>query len=733
MAMMMRQYELVERVKAYDPDVDEDLLNRAYVFAMKAHGSQTRASGDPYFSHPIEVAGILTGMKLDAASIATALLHDVIEDTDVTYDEISELFGEEIAKLVNGVTKLSLIEMQGDNKQAENFGKLILAMSEDIRVLLVKLADRVHNMRTLHHISKPEKRYRIASETLDIYVPLAERIGIHQMKDELQDLAFKYMNPDARDSILVRLSKIREADNNIVDKVIKSLDSKMTSEGIKADISGREKKPYSIWLKMQRMNVGFEQLCDIMAFRVIVDTVGECYHALGVIHSSYAVLPDRFKDYISTPKPNGYASLHTSVIGPENQRIEIQIRTKEMHEVSELGVAAHWSYKQGVAGPQTEGKQYRWLRELLEILEDAEKPDEFLEDTKMELFQDQVFCFSPKGDLIELPRGATPVDFAYAVHSEVGDKCVGVRVNNRMVPLHSELNNGDQVEVITSKNQTPSPTWERFVVTGKARARIRRFVRLKQRDEYLALGKAMLQKVFKTEKQKFSEKALSPVIKKYNMDHIEDFYAGIGSGNISARDVFNAVYPDYAKDKIKEAMDAIDPEESLSNLKSKKQADKKGKKAKGKSSPLPIKGLIPGMAVHYARCCHPLPGDKIVGIVMTGKGVTIHTKGCDTLETFADTPERFIDVSWEEEGSGSLEEYVGRLTIEIMNEKGGLGTLSTIIATHGGDILNFKVTSRATDFWTILIDIRVGDLKELTDIMAALRASSIITSVERAH
>src|SRR5271163_1009670 len=484
---MIRQYELVERVKAYDPHADEEILNRAYIFALKAHGAQTRASGDPYFSHPLEVAGILTAMHLDAASIATALLHDVIEDTKADFDEIEKLFGPEIARLVDGVTKLSRIELQSDHsKQAENFRKLVLAMSEDIRVLLVKLADRLHNMRTLSFIKDAAKRRRIAHETMDIYAPLAERIGIQDMKDELEDLAFAELNPDARASILARLDFLREQRGaNVVDVVLRELEATLREGGVPAQVSGRKKTPYSIWRKMQRKNVQFEQLSDVMAVRVVVDTVDNCYQALGIIHSAYPVVPGRFKDYISTPKPNGYRSLHTGVIGPQRQRIEIQIRTVEMQEVAELGVAAHWQYKQGA--PRTDSRQYRWLRELLDILEHAAGPEEFLEHTKLEMFQDQAFCFTPKGDLIALPRGATPVDFAYAVHSQIGDTCVGAKINGRLAPLRTQLANGDQVEIVTSRNQTPSPTWERFVVTGKARACIRRFVRTQQRAQYVEL------------------------------------------------------------------------------------------------------------------------------------------------------------------------------------------------------------------------------------------------------
>ncbi|HEX6978317.1 MAG TPA: bifunctional (p)ppGpp synthetase/guanosine-3',5'-bis(diphosphate) 3'-pyrophosphohydrolase [Alphaproteobacteria bacterium] len=712
---MIRQYELVERVRAYDPNVDEDALNRAYVFSMKVHGSQKRASGDPYFSHPLEVAGILTQFKLDSASIVTALLHDTVEDTLTTIEEIERLFGPEIARLVDGVTKLSRLELQSDqSRQAENFRKLVIAMSEDIRVLLVKLADRLHNMRTLHYISNPEKRLRIARETMEIYVPLAERIGMRNMQDELEDLAFAQLNPDARDSIIARLKFLRERGGDIVTRITDQLKRVLAEDGLDAWVSGREKTPYSIWRKMQRKNVGFEQLSDIMAFRVVVENVADCYRALGVIHSRYPVVPGRFKDYVSTPKPNGYRSIHTGVFGPEQQRIEVQIRTREMHEVAEYGVAAHWKYKSGEA--KTDGKQYRWMRELLDILEHASSPEEFLEHTKLEMFQDQVFCFTPKGDLIALPRGATLVDFAYAVHSEVGDHCVGGKINGRMMPLKTALSNGDQVEIITSKAQTPSPTWERFVVTGKARARIRRFIRTQQRAQFVALGRSMVQKAFRQEGYEFTEKAIEGVLKVFKCEEPDDLYAAVGEGKISEREVIGAIFPGI---KTPAKPSKVVP---LSRGRA---------KDKNRTGAIPIRGLIPGMAVHYAGCCHPLPGDRIVGIVTTGKGVTIHTIDCDTLASFADMPERWIDVAWEAPDEG--ETRVGRIAIVVANEPGSLGALSTVIARNSGNITNLKITNRSQQFWEMLIDIEVRDLKHLTNIIAALRATPAISSVDRAR
>jgi len=714
---MIRQFELVEIVKSYEAGADEEGLNRAYVFAMKAHGSQKRASGDPYFSHPLEVAGILTHYKVDSATIITALLHDTIEDTSATADEIEKLFGEEVARLVDGVTKLTRIEFQSDHaKQAENFRKFVLAMSKDIRVLLVKLADRLHNMRTLHFIQNPEKRLRIATETMDIYAPLAERIGMQTLKAELEDLAFAEINPDARDSIVKRLNFLREKGEDVIQKVISELKELLTEHGVDAQVVGREKTTYSIWRKMQKKDVGFEQLSDIMAFRIVVDSIEDCYRTLGVAHSAYQVVPDRFKDYISTRKPNGYQSLHTGIFGPERQRIELQIRTREMHEIADGGFAAHWNYKQG--GSLRDGKQYRWLRDMLDILEHAAGPEEFLEHTKLEMFQDQVFCFTPRGDLINLPQGATPVDFAYAVHSEVGDRCVGSKINGRMMPLRSQLRNGDQVEIITSKAQTPSPTWERFVVTGKARSRIRRFIRLQEREEYEKLGRSILHRVFKDEGYELTDKGLAGVLKKFAQPAVEDLCAQVGAGHITGRGVLEAIFPGVKNTGTETGQNIV----SIS-----KARPKSGKAGKDGVS---ITGLIPGMAMHLAACCHPLPGDRIVGIVVTGKGITIHTIDCDMLETFQDQPERWLDVAWESDRSSEIN--VGRVHLSVSNTPGSLGELSTIIAKNRGNISNLKIVNRARDFFDILIDVEVKDVKHLTDVIAALRASPAVNSVDRA-
>ena len=714
---MIRQYELVERVKAYDPNVDESALNRAYVFSMVRHGVQKRASGDPYFSHPLEVAGILTDLKLDSASIVTALLHDTVEDGVASEQEIESHFGAEIARLVDGVTKLSKLELQADptRHQADNFRKLLLAMSEDIRVLLVKLADRLHNMQTLRHFDNPDKRRRIARETMETYAPLAERIGMQGMKDALEDLAFAELHPEARASITRRLEYLRESEGEVTETIVSELRDTLAEAEIEAEVQGRAKRPYSIWRKMERKAVPFEHIADVIGFRVVVDTVATCYRALGVMHGAYPMVPDRFKDYISTPKPNRYRSIHTTVIGPSKRRIEIQIRTAEMHEVAELGVAAHWVYKHAAEGARgADGHEFRWLRELLDILDHAAGPEEFLEHTRLEMYQDQVFCFTPKGDLIALPHGATSVDFAYAVHSDVGDSCVGAKINGRVAPLRTSLRNGDQVEILRSSAQTPDPNWEKFVVTGKARTRVRRFIRQQESTEYASLGKAILEKTFQNQERTIGAGVLAPALPKFNMRDVDEIYGAVGRGRLAAGDVFNAVFPE-------EAM-AASADGTVVPLKL------RATNAKGA---VPIRGLTPGMAVHMADCCHPLPGDRIVGLVTEGKGVTIHTIACETLENFAASPERWLDVAWDTDPD-QPEIFTGRLATVLNNVPGSLNALTEAIARSNGNISNLKVTHRSSDFFEMVIDVEVRDVKHLTNIIAALRTDPAIYQVERA-
>ncbi|HET6468216.1 MAG TPA: bifunctional (p)ppGpp synthetase/guanosine-3',5'-bis(diphosphate) 3'-pyrophosphohydrolase [Geminicoccaceae bacterium] len=715
---VMRQYELVERVKAYDPEVDEDLLNRAYVYTMKAHGTQLRASGDPYFHHPVEVAGILAGLRLDSASIATGLLHDTVEDTGATIKEIEHLFGRTVARLVDGVTKLNKLELQSaQSAQAENFRKLLVAMSEDIRVLLVKLADRLHNMRTLHFIKDPEKRRRIAAETMEIYAPLAERIGMDAMKAELEDLAFAELWPDARESILHRLGQLRRDDDRLTQQIVAELRETLHRAGIEAQIQGREKTPLSIWHKMQRKNVSFEQLSDIMAFRVVVGSVAQCYAALGVIHGAYAMLPGRFKDFISTPKPNGYRSLHTTIIGPQRRKIEVQIRTAQMHEVAELGVAAHWAYKQDTR--VTEGRQYRWIRELLDILEHASGPEEFLENTKLEMFQDQVFCFTPKGDLIALPRGATPVDFAYAVHSEVGDRCIGAKVDGRMVQLRTLLQNGDQVEILTSRNSGPSPEWERFVVTGKARARIRRYLRARQRDEFVEHGRELLQRAARGEHAQLTEKLLEKARQSLGMKTVDDLLAAVGEGTTSPKLVLEALRTEAKPD------DTVTAESvpKLPQLRRPKPTETSAETAS------PLLGLPKGVAFSFAGCCHPVPGDPIVGVVRTGRAVTIHLRDCPTLRRLDEATAPCVDVTWS--GQAAELRTAARLLVSTLNEPGALGTISTVIGKQGGNITDLRFGHRSPDLFEIFLDVEVEGLDQLHRVQAALRASPVVSTVER--
>lgn len=728
---------LIRRIHAYDPTADADLIRRAFAVAQAAHAGQARDNGDPYITHPLAVANILAGFHLDTASIITALLHDTIEDTGVTQKELREQFGDTVAELVDGVTKLTRLELQSDRtKQAENFRKLVLAMSRDIRVLLVKLADRLHNMRTLHYVQRLDRRQRIARETMEIYAPLAGRIGMDKVKVELQNLSFAALEPEAMATIRARLNYLRGQGADVIEEIRRELQALCAQAGLEGvEVTGREKTPYSIWEKMQRRNVAFEQLSDIMAFRILVPSREACYVALGAVHAAYPVIAGRFKDYISTPKANGYQSLHTGVTlrHPRNQKIEVQIRTPEMHDVAENGVASHWLYKQlpdAAGGREAKGvvSGLRWVQDLLDILEDSAAPDEFLENTKLELYQDQVFCFTPKGQLISLPRGATPVDFAYAVHSQVGDTCVGARINGRLMPLRHELQNGDQVEIMTARGGTPSPSWERFVVTGKARARIRRHVALQQREAHLESGRVALAKAFRQEGVDGSEKVLESLLKDLRLQSVADLYVAVGNGNQSAREVVQLAYPELRR------APRMVPGLSM-------RAPGGGgaaSAAAGRRKPaagMALAGVGAGMAVHFAGCCHPLPGDRIVGIVSTGKGITVHTLGCQTLETFAATPERFMDLDWDYDliARNATGTHTGRLSVVTANEPAMLATLTNIAAKHEGVMVNLRIVNRQLEFMEILADIEVRDLRHLTAIMVALRAAPGVVQVERAR
>ncbi|MFM9864814.1 MAG: RelA/SpoT family protein [Micropepsaceae bacterium] len=712
---MMRQFELVERVKAYDPDADEDLLNRAYVFGVKAHGNQKRDSGDPYFSHPLEVAGILTDLNLDEATIVTALLHDTIEDTEASYEEIQRQFGKVIADLVNGVTKLSKLELQSEEtKQAENFRKFMLAMSHDVRVLLVKLADRLHNMRTLKSIKKEDKRKRIATETMEIYAPLAGRMGMQNFRDELEDLAFEEINPEMRTSVMKRLAEFRKKTGAVTERLAQTLKRKLSEYGIEAEVSGREKKPYSIWRKMEEKGQTFDQLADIFALRVTVGTIEDCYRALGVIHSTWRHVPGRFKDYISLPKTNNYRSLHTEIFGPENQRIELQIRTEEMHEISERGIAAHWTYKDKLNGgrPLANIDAYESLRSLIESIKVGDTPEEFFENTRLELFQDQVFCFTPKGQLIALPRGATPIDFAYAVHTDVGDTCVGAKIDGRHVPLSTKLKNGNSVEIIRSPKQGPSAIWESMVVTGKARSAIRRYLKNAEKLEHQRMGRAILEKAFRDAGQEFSEKSLGAALKKLKLAKADDVYSHLAEGLVSAADVVKAVFP------------GLKEESTLATWTN-------WITRKPKPNAIPIEGLSPGLGYHLAPCCQPLLGDRIVGVIAQGQGVVVHTIDCDRLVDQQDQLDRWLDLKWSPDAANEVQ--VGRLKVAVNNEAGALANMCNSIAQHGGNITNLKIVERAPLVFGMHVDIEVRDAKHLADIITGLRASPSINGVDRTH
>lgn len=719
---MLRQYELVDKVKAYDPKADEGLLNRAYVYTVKAHGSQTRHSGDPYFSHPVEVAGILTDLKLDSATIVTGLLHDVVEDTDATVSDLEGLFGKEVAEMVDGVTKLSLLELSSEEtKQAENFRKFMVAMSKDMRVLLVKLADRLHNMRTLSHHPREASRRRIAQETMDIYAPLAGRIGMQHFREELEDLAFRELNPDARESILARLDFMTGDSDSLIETIESEIRDALKAGGLSAVVKGRRKRPYSTWRKLQTKDIAFEHLSDMIGFRVIVHEVGECYQALGLLHRKWKTVPGRFKDYISTPKSNGYSSIHTTIQGPARQRVELQIRTEEMNEIAESGVAAHWLYKErqlelgGLADTaRPKPNPYQSLNKFMELLEHSTNPEEFLEHTKLEMFFDQVFCFTPKGEIITLPQGATPIDFAYAVHTDIGDTCVGAKVNGVTVTLYTELHNGDSVEILRSKAQTPDPKWEGIVVTGKARAAIRRSVRDHERTEYIRLGRELCLQIFGKEGQEFSDKGLSYAAKRLNLESEEEVLAQVGQGLVTGYDVLTAVYPGYSL-RARRTRKAL----RLLNI---------GKDEKDHT--IPIVGLRKGIAIHLSTCCYPIPGDRIVGIRDPGKGVNVHTIDCATLEEHQDTQDDWIDLSWDKDASERVR-MIGRIRCMVHHETGALGVLCTRIADFDGNITNIKIQERTSELHEIIVDIEVEDTRHLMHIIAALRASPRIESVRR--
>ena len=700
---MLRQYELVERVKRYDPDADEAMINRAYVFSVQKHGSQKRASGDPYFSHPIEVAGILTDFNLDDQTIVTALLHDTIEDTLVTYDEIESAFGRDVARMVDGVTKLSKIEAMSENERAaENLRKFLLAMSDDIRVLLVKLADRLHNMRTLHFIKNEAKRRRIARETMDIYAPLAERIGMYDFMREMQLLSFRELEPEAYDSITRRLEHLKEGGHDKVDRIGAELQLLLGGKGLSVTVSGREKHPYSIWRKMQERHISFEQLTDVMAFRVITDSTEDCYRALGIIHQTFKMVPGRFKDYISTPKRNGYRSLHTTVIHQDNARIEVQIRSRAMHSDAELGLAAHWAYKQ--KGDATD-HHAAWLRDLVEILEQSQDADELLEHTRMAMYQDRIFAFTPKGELHQLPKGSTPVDFAYAVHTSLGNQTVGAKVNGRVVPLRTSLENGDQVEILKSEGQEPQPGWLSFAITGKARAAIRRFIRQKQRGEEIKLGEKLYEEIigrFPADlASELGDKALNAALKRLKLEDRAALMVAIATHRVLDHEVMEALVPGSTS---AQGMEEAHPRQH---------------------EPVSIRGLTPGIAYNLGDCCHPVPGDRIVGVRRTGEPIEVHTIDCRSLEVEQD--DDWVDLSWDSKSKGGT----ARLSVIVKNQPGALAAVANVFGATKANILNLQLVNREGPFHTDIIDLEVADAQHLMRILSALRAIDVVVQADR--
>ena len=732
---IMRQYELVDRVRSYNLNADEDLLNRAYVYAMKAHGQQRRASGDPFFSHPLAVAAILTDMKLDDATIVAAVLHDTIEDTSSTREEIDRLFGEDIGTLVDGLTKIKKLDLVSKRaKQAENFRKLLLAIASDVRVLLVKLADRLHNMRTLGFMP-PENGKRTAEETLDIYAPLAGRMGMKHMRDELEDLAFAYLMPDAYGMITGRLKSMRENLGPLIKEIEDELTARLTAQGITADVKGREKQPYSIWRKMEQKSLAFEQLSDIFGFRVVVETVQECYRVLGEIHTRWSSVPGRFKDYISTPKQNDYRSLHTTVVGPGQQRVELQIRTLEMHGVAMNGIAAHVLYKdkrkhdlKEIAG---ESRAYLWLRRTIEMLAEGDSPEEFLEHTKLELFHDQVFCFTPNGRLIALPRRATPIDFAYAVHTKLGNSAVGAKVNGLAVPLVSELKNGDEVEILRAEGQTPPAAWEGLVVTGKARAAIRRATRDAVRTQYAGLGRQIVMRAFERAGKSYSDEKLKAALPRLARSGVDDVLAAVGRGEMFSGDVVKAIHPDFTEER--HAGPAPDKSEAgWFGIRHAEGLQFKVPGAGATSESIPIRGLSGNLPVRFAPNGGAVPGDRIIGILSKGKGITIYPIQSPALTDFDDEPDRWLDVRWDIDADRK-ELFPAQIQIHAIHEPGSLAGIAAVIGENGGNIEDIRINARSQDFREIFVDLGVWDLQQLNAILSQLRAQRTVSKAERVN
>ncbi|MBC7156840.1 MAG: bifunctional (p)ppGpp synthetase/guanosine-3',5'-bis(diphosphate) 3'-pyrophosphohydrolase [Rhodobacteraceae bacterium] len=693
--------DLIALVRNYNPATDAGLIRRAYDYGRRMHEGQVRQSGEPYFTHPVAVAAILTEQRLDDATIVTALLHDTIEDTKSTWADIVRIFGEEVAELVDGVTKLTNLELtSSESKQAENFRKLLMAMSRDLRVILVKLADRLHNMRTIRSLPA-EKQARKARETMDIYAPLAGRMGMQWMREELEDLAFRVLNPDARASIIRRFITLQRESGDVIHKITADIRTELDKAGIEADVYGRAKKPYSIWRKMQEKQLAFSRLSDIYGFRVITRAEADCYRVLGVIHHRWRAVPGRFKDYISQPKNNGYRSIHTTVSGRDGKRVEVQIRTRQMHEVAESGVAAHWAYRDGArsSNPFADDPA-KWVATLTERFSEGGDHQEFLEHVKLEMYSDQVFCFTPKGDVIQLPRGATPLDFAYAIHTRIGHSCVSARVDGLRVPLWTRLKNGQSVEIITAEGQRPQASWIDIVVTGRAKAAIRRSLREEDRSRFVKLGQELARVAFEHVGRKVSDKALRTAARKLGLSDETEVLARIGSAELSARAVVSALYPELAE----RPPDEVDARR-------------------------PVVGLDPGQRVSRAACCQPVPGERIVGITYRGRGVIVHAIDCPALADLAEQSDRWIDLTWQAGRHAPVHGVTLGLTIS--NDAGVLGRVCTVIGEQKANISDLRFLDRKPDYYRLEIEVDLRDAEHLHAVMTALEAESDVAEIAR--
>ena len=694
--------DLIALVRNYNPRTNAALIRRAYDYGACMHEGQSRRSGEPYFTHPVAVAAILTEQRLDDATIITALLHDTIEDTKSTWTDIAATFGEEIAELVDGVTKLTNLQLSStETKQSENFRKLFMAMSKDLRVILVKLADRLHNMRTIRSLP-PEKQARKARETMDVFAPLAGRMGMQWMREELEDLSFKVLNPEARASIIRRFVILQKESGDVIPKITADIRAELEKDGVEADVFGRAKKPYSIWRKMQEKQLAFSRLSDIYGFRVICTDERDCYRILGAIHRRWRAVPGRFKDYISQPKSNGYRSIHTTVSGRDGKRVEVQIRTRQMHEVAEAGVAAHWSYRDGERAQNPFAVDpARWIATLTERFDTGEDQEDFLENVKLEMYSDQVFCFTPKGDVMQLPKGATPLDFAYAIHTRIGNSTVGAKVDGIRVPLWTRLKNGQSVEIITATGQRPQATWIDIVVTGRAKAAIRRSLREEDRERFIKLGQELARVAFEHIGRKATEKALRTAARTLGLADEKDVLARLGSAELTAREVIEAIYPELATQASVEEVDARRP----------------------------VVGLTADQSFRRANCCQPVPGERIVGITYRGQGVVVHAIDCPALAEFEEQPGRWVDLHWHSGRHAPV--YTVGLNLTIANDAGVLGRICTLIGEQKANISDLTFVDRKPDFYRLIMEVDLRDAEHLHMVLTALEAESDVAQVER--